>query len=90
MKPIKFLYILLFTSFFTGAKIIIRSDISAHLGGQFWGLWSEFGENDFTLDTGLSWWIDNSLDRIIYQISGLFVIALIIVFYNSLPKFLKG
>ena len=21
-------------------------------------LWSEFGENDFTLDTGLSWWID--------------------------------
>ena len=55
---------------FTGAKITIQSDISAHLGGQFWGLWSEFGENDFTLDTGLSWWIDYqngvSLD---YQLS---------------------
>ena len=28
---------------------------------------------------GLSWWIDNSLDRIIYQISGLFIIALILL-----------
>ena len=43
---------------FSGAKILIKPSIAAHLGGQFWGLWSEFGENDFTLDTGLSWWID--------------------------------
>ena len=43
---------------FSGAKILIKPSITAHLGGQFWGLWSEFGENDFTLDTGLSWWID--------------------------------
>ena len=34
-------------------------------------------------DYGLSWWIDNSLDRIIYQISGLFFI-LIIIFLNNL------
>lgn len=27
-------------------------------------------------DYGLSWWIDNSLDRIIYEISGLFIIVL--------------
>ena len=26
-------------------------------------------------DYGLSWWIDNSLDRIIYQISGFFIIV---------------
>ena len=32
---------------------------------------------------GLSWWIDNSLDRIIYQISGLFII-LIIIFLNNI------
>jgi len=44
---------------FSGAKIKIRPAISAHLGAQFWGLWSEFGENDFSLETGLSWWIDN-------------------------------
>ena len=43
---------------FSGAKILIKPSMAAHLGGQFWGLWSEFGENDFTLDTGLSWWID--------------------------------
>ena len=33
-------------------------------------------------DYGLSWWIDNSLDRIIYQISGLFVIGIIISINN--------
>ena len=27
---------------------------------------------------GLSWWIDNSLDRIIYQISGFFIIYIIL------------
>ena len=43
---------------FSGAKILIKPSIAAHLGGQFWGLWSESGENDFTLDTGLSWWFD--------------------------------
>ena len=43
---------------FSGAKITIQPTISAHVGGQFWGLWSEFGENDFTIDTGLSWLID--------------------------------
>ena len=43
---------------FTGAKITIQPTISAYFGGQFWGLWSELGENDFTVDTGLSWWID--------------------------------
>ena len=34
-------------------------------------------------DYGLSWWIDNSLDRIIYQVSGLFIIA-VIISINSL------
>jgi hypothetical protein len=27
------------------------------IGGSFKGLWSDFGENDFLLDLGLSWWI---------------------------------
>ena len=31
---------------------------------------------------GLNWWIDNSLDRIIYEISGLFIIVLTIFLNN--------
>ena len=34
-------------------------------------------------DYGLNWWIDNSLDRIIYEISGLFIIMLSI-FLNKI------
>lgn len=33
---------------------------------------------------GIEWWIDNSLDRILYQISGLFIIYIVL-----LIKYLK-
>lgn len=36
---------------------------------------------------GLNWWIDNSLDRIIYQISGLYIIVLPILLNNLKFKF---
>ena len=36
---------------------------------------------------GLNWWIENSLDRIIYQISGLFIIGVIISINNMKIKF---
>tara|TARA_B110000003_G_C16176668_1_gene349746 strand:- start:92 stop:508 length:417 start_codon:yes stop_codon:yes gene_type:complete len=36
---------------------------------------------------GLNWWIDNSLDRIIYQISGLFIIVLPVLLNNLKFKF---
>lgn len=36
---------------------------------------------------GLNWWIENSLDRIIYQISGLFIIGVIIYINNMKIKF---
>ena len=35
---------------------------------------------------GLDWWIDNSLDRIIYQMSGLFVIIIILYLNNIKTK----
>ena len=37
-------------------------------------------------DYGLTWWIDNSLDRIIYQISGLFIIVVMILLNNKKIK----
>ncbi len=36
---------------------------------------------------GINWWIDNSLDRIIYQISGFFIIYIIIAINNIKNKF---
>ena len=35
---------------------------------------------------GIQWWIDNSLDRILYQVSGLFIIYIVLAVNNSKIK----
>ena len=44
-------------SFLGGIEILFTDNFSFLLGGRFIGLWSDFGENDFNLHTGLSYWI---------------------------------
>lgn len=43
--------------FLAGTEILFTDYLSMSIGGNFKGLWSDFGENDFLLDIGLSWWI---------------------------------
>lgn len=46
-------------SFLGGTEILFTDNFSFMLGGRFIGLWSDFGENDFSLNTGLSYWIND-------------------------------
>ena len=46
-------------SFLAGTEILFTENFSFMLGGRFIGLWSDFGENDFNLNTGLSYWIND-------------------------------
>ena len=43
--------------FLAGTEILFTDYLSMSIGGNFKGLWSDFGENDFLFDIGLSWWI---------------------------------
>jgi len=45
-------------SLLLGTELQFTNSLSLHLGGRFLGLWSEFGENEFTVDTGITWWFD--------------------------------
>lgn len=45
-------------SLLIGSEIQFSKSLSFHLSGRFLGLWSEFGENEFTADTGVTWWFD--------------------------------
>ena len=33
-----------------------------NLGGRFFGLWSEFGENELTADASINWWFDAPME----------------------------
>ena len=46
-------------SFLAGTEILFTDNFSFMLGGRFMGLWSDFGENDFSLNTSLSYWIND-------------------------------
>ena len=46
-------------SFLAGTEILFTDNFSFMLGGRFMGLWSDFGDNDFSLNTGLSYWIND-------------------------------
>ena len=46
-------------SFLGGTEILFTDNFSFLLGGRFIGLWSDFGENDFYLNTALSYWIND-------------------------------
>jgi len=41
-----------------GTELKINKFFSLHLGGRFYGLWSEFGQNEFTTDLGCTWWFN--------------------------------
>ena len=43
--------------FLAGTEILFTDYLSLSIGGNFKGLWSDFGVNDFLFDIGLSWWI---------------------------------
>ena len=45
-------------SLLIGSEIKFSNSLSLNLGGRFLGLWSEFGENEFTADAGITWWFD--------------------------------
>ena len=46
-------------SFLAGTEILFTDNFSFMLGGRFIGLWSDFGENDFYLNTAISYWIND-------------------------------
>ena len=45
-------------SLLLGSEIQFSNSLSVHLGSRFLGLWSEFGENEFTADAAVTWWFD--------------------------------
>ncbi len=45
-------------SLLIGSEVQFSDSLSLNLGGRFFGLWSEFGENEFTADAGITWWFD--------------------------------
>ena len=42
-----------------GSELQFSNSLSLNVGGRFFGLWSEFGENEFTADASLIWWFNN-------------------------------
>jgi len=45
-------------SLLIGSEIQFSNYLSLNLGGRFFGLWSEFGENEFTADASINWWFN--------------------------------
>jgi len=45
-------------SLLIGSEIQFSNSLSLNLGGRFFGLWSEFGENEFTADASINWWFN--------------------------------
>ena len=45
-------------SLLVGSEIQFSNSLSLNLGGRFFGLWSEFGETEFTADASINWWFD--------------------------------
>jgi hypothetical protein len=46
-------------SLLLGSEIKFSNSLSLNLGGRFFGLWSDFGENEFTADAAITWWFNN-------------------------------
>jgi hypothetical protein len=45
-------------SLLIGSEIQFSNSLSINFWGRFFGLWSEFGENEFTADASINWWFD--------------------------------
>ncbi|MDC0547505.1 hypothetical protein OAO16_00955 [Opitutales bacterium] len=41
-----------------GTEILFTEDFSMSLGGNFVGLWSDLNKNDFIVNVGLTWWVN--------------------------------
>ncbi len=46
-------------NFLVGTEVLFTDDLSLYLGGSFYGLWGNFGDNDWEWDLGLTWWIND-------------------------------
>jgi len=46
-------------SLLVGAEIRFFRSFSIHTGGRFYGLWSDYAENEFAADAGITWWLNN-------------------------------
>jgi hypothetical protein len=46
-------------SLLLGSEIKFSNALSLNLAGRFFGLWSDFGENEFTADAAITWWFNN-------------------------------
>ena len=45
-------------NFLVGSEMLFTDDLSMYFGGSFYGLWSNFGDNDWEWDVGFTWWIN--------------------------------
>ncbi len=43
----------------TGVEVGLSRSLSLNLGGRFFGIWSDFGENEFTADAAIGWWFNH-------------------------------
>lgn len=46
-------------NFTLGTELLFTDELSMYVGGSFYGMWSDFGENDWAWDVGLTWWIND-------------------------------
>ena len=46
-------------NFLVGTEMLFTDDLSMYFGGSFYGLWSNFGDNDWEWDVGFTWWIND-------------------------------
>lgn len=45
-------------SLLLGAELQVTHSLSFNFGGRFLGAWSEFKQNEFSTDFGVTWWFD--------------------------------
>ena len=45
-------------NFLVGSEMLFTDDLSMYIGGSFYGLWGNFGDNDWEWDVGFTWWIN--------------------------------
>ena len=42
-----------------GTEILLTDSLSVGVGAKLFGLWSDFSENDMSLDLSVTWWINH-------------------------------
>ena len=46
-------------SLLVGSEMLFTDNLSMYFGGSFYGMWSDFGDNDWKWDVGFTWWIND-------------------------------